>query len=548
MKIRGWSGQMVLVGVLSLLAVKIHSQETVFTGLKSNLKRADQYFHNQSYVEALDLYKRVEKSNKKPPDICLKLARTCFKLNQMELASAWFEKHLDLGNELTAEDSYWFAESLTVLGRYPEAIAWLKKYQEYNQGNQDIIKKIWRLQNIRYLYNDSSYYEIRPVSFNTEFAEFGATRMGQQLIFVSNRKEEGGIDNVDGTTGQAFQSLYRVSFKKDSLTGEIVYDKPRPFLQQLNHGLHQGPIAQSGDRLIYTKSYFDRAGDRSVLQLFWVVKDGRNSVIDEPFQYNSKEYSLSYPCLSPDGRFLFFVSDMPGGNGGTDIYYCKFVEGSWGAPKNVGSLINTSGDETAPFLHADGTLFFASNGQGGLGGFDVFKVNFDQQNQEVENLGYPINSAFDDFGLSLNEEGTHGYLASNRSNGGFNDDLYEVVIDLQSYPLTINGTISYNDPDWAKPDSLLVLPKAKLELIDHLRGLHITETTTDSQGAFTLEIPYSSKYKLKVISSRVGQPTVSLEIPKNKKQHLDHQIVVIKEKYHTEAGTVSTKNKKKETP
>ena len=222
---------------------------------------------------------------------------------------------------------------------------------------------------------------------------------------------------------------------------------------------------------------------------------------------------------------------MPGGKGGTDIYKCTLNDQTWSKPENLGEIINTIGDESTPFLYNNRILYFASNGHGGFGGLDVFKSSWTKNTPEVENMGYPINSAFDDFGLILNNDGTAGFVASNRAGGGFNDDLYQVVIDLQSYPLVISGYIHYNDPDWNQPDSLRVLPSAKIILVDNLTSLPVNETTTTRDGRFTLEIPYSSRYKLKVTSEKVGEPTVSLEIPKNKKNHTDYQIVVFKEKY-----------------
>jgi hypothetical protein len=190
------------------------------------------------------------------------------------------------------------------------------------------------------------------------------------------------------------------------------------------------------------------------------------------------------------------------------------------------------GDETAPFIHNDQTLYFASNGHGGLGGLDVFKVSVNNKTStEVQNLGFPVNTPHDDFGLILNEVGSHGYLASNRTKGGFDDDIFEVIIDLQSYPLTISGVIRFNDPDWPESSRLDVLPQAQLKLIDNLSNTVVYQTYTDQEGAFELKIPHSSKYKLQVSQELVGQPMVSLEIPKNRKLYTTHEIVVIKQKF-----------------
>jgi hypothetical protein len=284
---------------------------------------------------------------------------------------------------------------------------------------------------------------------------------------------------------------------------------------------------------------------RSNLKLYWTRKIGGKWVGEQPFQHNNDQYSLSHPSLSHDGNTLYFVSDMPGGIGGTDIYRCFRAADGWTQPQNLGKTINTRGDETTPFIHIDNILYFVSSGHGGFGGLDVFKVSIDgKEIGQVENLGYPVNTSSDDFGLILNKQGVHGFMSSNRRSGGFNDDLYEVMVDLQQYPLVITGHLRYHDPDWSQTSRLEVLANARLTLVDHKRGMSVYETTTGPAGDFLLEIPYSSLYRLKVSSEKVGEPTVSLEIPKNRKLHTDHEIVVVKEKF-SQAVTGSNQRKEK---
>jgi hypothetical protein len=149
----------------------------------------------------------------------------------------------------------------------------------------------------------------------------------------------------------------------------------------------------------------------------------------------------------------------------------------------------------------------------------------------VENLGFPVNSSHDDFGLILNMDGTHGFMASNRKSGGFDDDIYQVEVDLQSYPLTISGVVRYHDPDWVEASRQELLPLAALSLTDNRRNTVVYETTSDRNGRFTLLVPYSSQYRIKVTNEKVGELMVSLEIPKNRKRYTDHEIVVVKEKF-----------------
>ena len=295
---------------------------------------------------------------------------------------------------------------------------------------------------------------------------------------------------------------------------------------------HQGTATTSGSKLIFTRNAMSRGDTESRLQLYWVENLAGTWKEEKPFEYNSSDYSVSHPSLSKDGKTLYFVSDMPGGLGGNDLYECTWTTSEWSQPQNLGQTINTTGDETAPFIHNNQTLYFASNGHGGFGGLDVFKVVInDDHPVEVQNLGFPVNTPSDDFGLILNEEGSHGFLASNRENGGFNDDIFEVIVDLQSYPLIISGIVRFNNPDWPEPNRLDILPNAHLKLVDNLKDVIVYETYANQHGAFSLKIPYSSKYRLQVSQELVGQAMVSLEIPKNRKLHTAHEIVVVKEKF-----------------
>lgn len=163
----------------------------------------------------------------------------------------------------------------------------------------------------------------------------------------------------------------------------------------------------------------------------------------QPFAYNSPlEYSVSDACFSPDGNFLYFASDMPGGAGQSDLYYCKRLnDGSWDKPINMTTL-NTAGNERFPSFDNNNYLYYASNGRGGMGGLDVYvtqyKVGADQWSAP-KNVGYPVNTPQDDFNLVFNEDGKSGYLSSNRSGGKGMDDIYQFV--KKDLKFRLEGTV-----------------------------------------------------------------------------------------------------------
>lgn len=513
-------------------------QESVFTGLRADIKRADGYFENQNYRSALDLYLQAEKKGKGGDEISLKIARTFHQLNEPKEASRWFDNYISVHHSLPPNEAYDYAESLASEEKYEEAIKWYKVYLKFNPGAKSVAEKIWRIKNIEYLFADSSYFDVKGVPFNTEYAESSPAYVDEKLIFISNRKLKGGIVTTDPNTNQAFQALYFTEMSFDSIQGSYSFGKPKPFLKEQNNKLHQGPVAVSGSKLIFTRNSDGEDIDgNSTLQLYWVDRIGKSWKGEHPFEHNNKNYSISHPSLTTDGGELYFVSDMPGGFGGKDLYKCSWQDGKWSEPQNLGQEINTWGDETSPFIHNGQSLYFASNGHAGFGGLDVFKASLRKGLAiDVQNVGYPINTPFDDFGLILNEDGSHGFFASNRSNGGFDDDIFEVVVDLQSYPLLISGIVKYNNPNWSDAARLEVLPHAQLKLIDNFKETIVYETYTNLKGEFSISIPYSSMFKIQVMQEKVGQPVVGLEIPKNRKSYTAHEIVVIKEDIETISG------------
>jgi hypothetical protein len=165
-----------------------------------------------------------------------------------------------------------------------------------------------------------------------------------------------------------------------------------------------------------------------------------------------------------------------------------------------------------------------------MGGTDIFKTQVvGDKVTEVTNAGYPINSSADDFAFVLDRSGQHGYLSSNRRFKDKNDDIYEVEMDLQTYPLMINGVLSAKESGVSNNDKLELMAEVNMFLVDHTREIVVMETKTDKDGKFTLTIPYFSQYKIKVVERNGEETIVSLDIPKQKKDDYNHSIVVVRD-------------------
>jgi hypothetical protein len=277
-----------------------------------------------------------------------------------------------------------------------------------------------------------------------------------------------------------------------------------------------------------------RGMDNKNLQLSFARFDDAKWRITDMFPYNSNQYSISDPAITSDGTTLYFASDMPGGFGKKDIYRSTLVNGRWSKPENLGEHINTSQDETYPYLYKDNVLYFASNGHAGLGGLDLFKATITSSGfGDVENLGYPINSRADDFGIIIDPKQEHGFFTSNRNGEGINDDLFEFDIDVQHYPLTISGVIQLREQNWKDSSELKMFADAKLHLIDNIRNVTIGEGTSDEAGNFSINVPYFTKYKLKITGNDLTEHIVSLEIPRQRSLLGSYHIVVVRDSFHS---------------
>jgi WD40-like Beta Propeller Repeat len=522
-----------LVCIISLFLIcnSARSQETVFELWKSELKLADSYFENRDYYHALELYRHVVK--KKPTrEVELKIARSYHLLKQYDKAVKFYEKHASTNN-LPVKDLYYYAEAQSGISEYGRALESYQKYYSRVPNDPLVMKKIWRLSNINYLFEDSMHYSVRAVEFNTKDGELCAVPYRNGVVFISNRKEVQPIEKLDASRHAQFYRVYFSTTMRDSVNShKIHYETPSIFNRDFSSGFHAGPMAFYDDtRKMVFASTGERAGTGGArsLQLYFAENTNGTWKTLYPFPYNNRNYSISDPWISNDGKVLYFSSDMKGGFGGKDIYKSELINNHWGKPVNLGETVNTPLDEVYPYVYKN-TLYFSSTGHPGLGGLDIFKSDLGPGGfMEPQNMGYPLNTNFDDFGIVVSPPGNNGYLSSNRKKGGYNDDVYEFEMDLQTYPLEINGVMKSKEHNWSDSASLKIMPFATVFLIDNDRNLTVHENSCDADGNFQIIIPYYGKYKLRVVGQDGEENIVSLEIPKFKRELSRHEIVVVKD-------------------
>ena len=516
-----------------LFASMAMSQETVFELFKNDLTLADKYFEKKDYQSALKLYKNIVK--KRPSkDVELKIARSHHFLKQYNDAIAAYEK-CSKSYSLPTPDLFYYAEAQSGVLNYEKAVELYQACLSRVPDDQLITKKIWRLNNLQFLYEDSLHYAVRPVQFNTEYGELCAIPYKNGVVFISNRKEVQAIEKNDAFTHAQFYKTFFSTVLTDTVNEELLhYGRPLAFKKDLNSKFHAGSLAfyEHEKKMVFssTTKKAGKNGTRTMRLYFAEIKKGHWR-ITKAFPHNSENYSLNNPTINEGGTVLYFSSDMKGGFGGKDLYKSENKNGKWSKPINLGENINTTHDEVFPFFH-DRTLYFSSNGHPGLGGLDIFKAeSYNSNFMEAENVGYPLNTNFDDFGIVIDSLNTRGYLSSNRKGGGYNDDVYEFDMDLQTYPLEINGVMKYKEHSWMDSADLKLMPNAKIQLIDNTRNITVQESTCNDAGNFSLTIPYYSKYKIKVVSEDNDENIVSLEIPKRRKSHGRHEIVIVKDPF-----------------
>ena len=508
------------------------AQETVFGLFRNDVSLADQYLSEHRFRDALTIYLQ-EASGTSSAALNVRIARCYYALREYDAALHWYER--SESQSMPTTDIFAVAEAYASLRKYDTAIKWYRAYLDQKPDDQFAIRKIWQLQNIHYLYEDSLHYVVRSISPNSDAGEMCATPFQNGIVFLSNRREVKVVQNIDATSGMPFYSLYQAKLFPDTINHiGFIYGKAAPFRKPFPSKFHEGPVRfyNKERSMVFVATGAD-AGEHSgrTLQLFFAdYQKGKWSA--RAFPYNSTRYSLTDPAISEDGKVLYFSSDMDGGFGAKDLYKSEMVDGKWTKPVNLGDQINTPFDEVFPFFHQNSTLYFSSNGHAGMGGLDIFKTTVTAFGfGDVINLGYPMNTHADEFGIVMDSLSTHGFITSNRLHSGLNDDIFEFDMDVQTYPLAISGLLKFKQFSWSDSSTLKPLPNARLFLVDNLRNVLVYENETDSSGHFSLEVPYFSQYKIRVVGQDNEENIVSLEIPKHRKAEGRHEIVVVKDPF-----------------
>jgi outer membrane protein OmpA-like peptidoglycan-associated protein len=485
-------------------------------GQSGKLQKADNYFAKLAYSYASTIYEELLGSEVESPEMLGKLAICYYNLNKMDLAEVSFAKMIQTP-AVTKEHIFLYAHALKQNGKYDESDSWMNKFNDLSASDKRAISFISNPSYLDQIEKQGAHFTISNLASNSPVADFGGYpgTIAGTAFFVSSRKKSIPIQNEWSWDSKRFLDLYSASIDQNKDFQSI-----EPITKKVNTRFHEGPLCftNDGKTVYFTRNNISKVSAKKDqkgiqnLKLYCadISADGK-WINERELPFNSKDYSVGHPTLSADGKTLYFVSDMPGGYGGADLYSVNIKpDGSFDFPKNLGGQFNTEGHEMFPWMNNEGYLFFSSNGHIGLGGLDIFVMipNKNGEFDKLMNVGMPVNGQNDDFAFTMNSDNLTGYFSSNRSEGKGGDDIYSyTLIKPFKINFTLSGTVTDNNTSE-------ILPGALIELKDK-DGNIIAFTNADDKGNYFFEL----------------------------EPEMEYQIAVSKDDYFDNSGMISTLNK-----
>lgn len=511
------------------------------------LQKADYYFDKMWYAEAAELYEQaLSKGDKnRSKNIIQRTADAYYFNTNMEKAYEWYNVlYENYGKEMSAENIFKYAHSLKGTGKYARSKRLMRLYNRKTKATGATFddKATSPLPNEVALDNilgTEQKFEIKNMAINTEYSDFSPMFLGSdQVVFSSAKDSSFFTTRRYKWNDQPYLDLYvaKINEASQDLKDAIKFSK------KINTKYHEASVTFSPDNstMYFTRNNYGKKLKRDKkginhLKIYKSTKvDGEWTEAVE-VSFNSDNYSTGHPALSPDGKQLYFVSDMPGSLGKTDLFVVDvFEDGSFSEPRNLGKEINTEHKEMFPFFNGQ-KLYFSSDGHTGLGGLDVYESVYDEELgfQEVKNMGKPINSNKDDFSYIVNEENRKGFFASNRKGGKGDDDIYSFKrLTIEETPANLNA-IAGVVTELSTGD---LMPRALVQLLDE-NGIKLKEMVTEEDGSFIFEdLESNTKYTLKTVKGEYFNNEKIADTKNNERINVDISMKRLEEMIAVEDG------------
>ena len=419
------------------------------------LSEADAQFQRGEYYDASVTYKKVynklRKKEERPQrgEVAFKMGRCYRLLNMSARASAAFQNALRYEYP-DSTTHFMLAQALHADGKYAAALRSYDKYLEFCPDDSLAINCAEGCRTAQEIRARGSRYVVKQAKlFNSRRADFCPMYLGADCdqIYYTSTTEKATGDKKSEITGMKNADVF---FSKKNEKGE--WERPEPVEGELNTEFDEGIVAFSPDAqtMYLTKARRELNAPTSV-EIYTSTRSDAKWSAPVKFEITADTLStFGHPAVSPDGEYLYFVSDMPGGYGGKDIWRISLKERQ-GSLVNLGPDINTEGNDDFPYVRSDGSLYFSSDGHPGMGGLDIFRataVGYPADLRwKVENMGFPINSAGDDFGITFGK-GEDGFFSSNRGDARGYDHIYSFEYD--PVRITIEGLVMDKDEEPVK--------------------------------------------------------------------------------------------------
>jgi hypothetical protein len=471
-----------LTGLLMLCILNLSAQKS------PQETKADKFYERLAFKRALSLYLESEGLSIQG---LRRTAESYRNLGDFVNAEKYYTKFMEQG-EFTDEDIYSYALVLRSVGKYTESDKWMRDYADRHPKDNRVKEYLRTGKTVLASLKDDGRYKITNLEINSSRQDFGTCFFGDKIVFTSSN--DVAVRPIKRTYSWNEKPFLDMFVANVSDAGQLTEVKSlnENHKRELNKRMHEGPacFALDGTLMAFTRNdYSGKSKEGEVkLQIFFSEFIDGVWQKETHFKLNNSEYSVGHPWLSQDAKTMYFVSDMPGGYGGTDIYRIeKKSGGEWGDPVNMGAKINTEGNEMFPFIEEKFQyMFFSSDGHTGLGGLDVYMaVMKNYAIGKVVNMGASLNSPYDDFALIVDKDMKKGYFSSNREGGKGDDDIYHFeILKPFRFSKKIIGKATDNYGN--------LVSGADIELYDS-DGLQAGTTETDDDGVYAFMVDADDK-------------------------------------------------------
>lgn len=471
--------------LFSLLLVSIFSA----CGVDQTLRKADKLWQIGEYADAAATYRKVyqqlpSKEKARKGAVSLQMARCYNRLNATPRALAAYQTGLRYGQS-TLHDRLTFARLLLKAGQYQNAARAFEALKDSLPNDPLWHNGLLSAQQAAAWKAQKSHYRVKPItSLNSPQADYAPMLLpgdATQLYFTSSRKTALG-NELNGVTGTKSCDVF---FTQQNDKG--TWSRPEPVAGAVNSAYEDGACAFSPDeQTMYFTRCTTHPSQPRYAQIWTAQRHDATWSNPQPLRLSRDTLAtFAHPAVSPDGKWLYFVSDLPSGQGGLDLWRAQLTPTGIGFIENLGAPINTPGNEMFPTFRTNGDLYFSSDGHPGLGGLDLFCATFKPHHEiEINRLPAPVNSSADDFGMTFESHHMRGFFASNRNDARGYDHLYR--FECPDVTQTIQG--------WVYERDGYELPQAQVYLVGN-DGTN-EKLSVHGNGAFTKVVKPGVDYLL----------------------------------------------------